>query len=51
MPNGYNMNLFILQITMIIILFGVVLWLIRLNRATRLEKRFSKYAVNVIKDE
>ncbi len=51
MPSGYNTNLFILQIIMIIVLFGVVLWLLRLNKAARLEKRFSKFSVNVIKDE
>lgn len=51
MLNGYHINLLILQIIMILVLFGIVLWLIRLNRATRLEKRFSRFSVNVIKDE
>lgn len=50
MPSGYNTNLFILQIIMIIVLFGVVLWLLKLNKAARLEKRFSKFSVNIIKD-
>lgn len=51
MLNGTNINLLIMQIIIIVILFGIVLWLIRLNRVARLERRFSRFSVNIIKDE
>lgn len=51
MLNGYNINLLVMQIIIILILFGIVLWLIKLNRVTRLERRFSKFSVNVIRDD
>lgn len=51
MLNSYNINLLVMQIIIILILFGIVLWLIKLNRVTRLERRFSKFSVNVIKEE
>ncbi len=49
MPSGYNINLLIVQIIIIVLLFGIVIWLLRLNRLTRLERRFSKFTVNTIK--
>lgn len=51
MLNGYNINLLIMQMMIIIVLFGIVIWLINLNRVTRLERRFSKFSINVIKNE
>ena len=50
MPGGYNINLLIVQIIIIVLLFGIVIWLLRLNRLTRLERRFNKFTVSVIKD-
>ena len=50
MPSGYNINLLIVQIIIIVLLFGIVIWLLRLNRLTRLERRFNKFTVSVIKD-
>ncbi|MBQ7137170.1 MAG: type II secretion system F family protein [Bacilli bacterium] len=51
MSNSYDINLFVIQSILIIILFGIVLWLVKLSRITRLERRFSKYSVNVIENK
>jgi len=51
MSNSYNINLLVIQSILIVILFGIVLWLIRLSRATKLERRFGKFSVNVIEDK
>lgn len=45
-----NMDLLIIQIILIIIAFGIVIWLISLIRVSKLEKRFKKFSVTTIKD-
>ena len=45
-----NMDLLIIQIILIIIAFGIVVWLISLIRVSKLEKRFKKFSVTTIKD-
>lgn len=45
-----NMDLLIIQIILIIIAFGIVIWLISLIRVSKLEKRFKKFTVTTIKD-
>jgi len=51
MSNSYDINLLVMQSMLIIILFGIVLWLFKLTRITRLERRFSKYSVNIIENK
>lgn len=51
MLNSYNINTFVTNSIFIIILFGIVLWLFGLIRISKLERRFSKYAVNIIYDK
>lgn len=50
MLDGYNINLFVIQMIMIVILFGIVLWLINIYNVSKLERRFAKFSVNIIKD-
>ncbi len=51
MPEGYNISLFILQIIIIFILFAIMIWLLKLVRAIRYEKRISKYTIDSIKED
>ena len=48
MPNNYN--LIMIQVMLAIISFGIVIWIISLNRVNKLERRFRKFSVNPIKD-
>lgn len=50
MSNTYNAQLFIIKIFMLVILFGIVIFIISLRKTSRLEKRFKKFSVNTIKD-
>ena len=47
---GYNVNLLIIQFLLIVFLFGVVIWFIRVNKVTELEKRYNKYCLEPLKD-
>lgn len=51
MLNGYNINLLVIKMIIIVILFGIAIWLFRLSRVAKLERRFARFSVNVIKDE
>ena len=51
MLNSDNINLFIVNSIFIVILFGIVLWLFGLIRVGKLERRFSKFTVNIIHDK
>lgn len=51
MSNSNDINLFIVQSILIIVLFGIVLWLIRLSRIAKLERRFGRFSVTVLDDK
>lgn len=46
----FNINIFIFQVILIVSLFGIILWIIRLNKAHILEKRYKKYTIETIND-
>lgn len=50
MPENYNPSLFLIQIIIIFILIGIVIWLLRLKKAINLEKRIGKYTIEAIED-
>lgn len=51
MNEQYDMSLFLIQIIIIILLFGITVWLLQLTRALRLEKRISKYTIDSIHED
>jgi len=51
MPEEYDISLFLIQIIIIFLLFGITIWLLQLIRAIRLEKRISKYTVESINSD
>ncbi len=51
MPNIYNLDIFIMQSILIIIVIGIIIFILRFDYTARLERRFSKYSVNVINQE
>ncbi len=48
MSNIQYINLFIMQMIMVIILFGIIILILRFDKSLRLEKRFNKYSVNIL---
>lgn len=46
-----DINVFIIQSVLIVILFSIVLWLFGLIKITRLERRFGKFSVAIIEDK
>lgn len=51
MQNGYNFNLFVIQVVIILLLLCIVIWFLRLNRSTTLEKRFKRFCVQPLRNE
>lgn len=48
----YNiLNLLIIQIVIIILLFGIVLWFIRLNRVTTIQKRYKRFCLEPLNNQ
>lgn len=41
----YNNDLFVIQIIMILALVGIVLWFVRINRASEIEKRYKNFCL------
>ena len=46
MQTQFNFNLFIIQIVIILMLLCIVIWFLRLNRTTTLEKRYIGLLLN-----
>ena len=46
-----DINLFIVQSVLIVILFSIVLWLFGLIKITKLERRFCKFSIAIIEDK
>ncbi len=51
LPEGYNVSLFIIQIILIVALLGIVIWLLRLTKAIRIEKRIGRYTIDAIVED
>ena len=49
MQTQFNFNLFIIQIVIILMLLCIVIWFLRLNRTTTLEKRYIGLLLNDVK--
>ncbi len=50
MPSNYNLQIFIIQIIIIICLGIITIWLLLLKRSINFEKRIGKYAIDSIKE-
>lgn len=46
MQAHFNLNLFVIQLIIILLLLCIVVWLLRLNRATTLEKRYKRFCID-----
>lgn len=51
MSDIYSFNLLIMQLIIILILLFIAISIVRINRVSRLEKRFSKYTIATIKSQ
>ena len=51
MQTQFNFNLFIIQIVIILMLLCIVIWFLRLNRATTLEKRYKRFCIDPLNND
>lgn len=51
MNGNFNINLFIIQIVIILLLLGIALWLIRAKKISNLNKRFRNFCIEPLKDD
>lgn len=51
MNSNFNINLFIIRIVIILILLGIALWLLRAKKVSNLNKRFSNFCIEPLKDD
>ena len=51
MPKNFDVSLFVIQIGIILILFAITIWLLKLTRSIRYEKRIGRYAIESTKDD
>lgn len=51
MPNNYNLQIFVIQIIIIIFLGIITIWLLLLKRSIGFEKRIGKFAIDSIKED
>ena len=51
MNGNFNINLFIIQIGIILLLLGITLWLLRVKKISSLNKRFSNFCIEPLKDD
>ena len=51
MQTQFNFNLFIIQIVIILMLLCIVIWFLRLNRTTTLEKRYKRFCIDPLNND